>query len=284
MPNFGMVSAKEVLARLIRGTGYKLPSVYHDDVLEWIVEGIGYIQTTTSLVTKSSGAKDCPDEIIIHNHCAPLPCGFINILAVENENGNRLHEGSDITDITLQTSSRHIGVGIDGDARISTFETDPFDHQTSTGVPATKPGTGVPWDGSDIVQERERTKGKQYYKIQGNYIQTSFECGHIRIHYLALPVDKEKYPLIPNNENFKQALEWHLIRRLIGAGYQHPVFSWDKADEQFGIYAGRAMNEVSFASLDTRARSWRSTVRLIPPDNYDSDFFINSEQPETLFK
>ncbi len=284
MPQFGHTSAKEVLANVIRGIGYRLPSVYHDDILEWIPEGANLIQTTTSLVTKSSGAVDCPDEIIVHNHCAPLPCGFVNILAVEDENGNRLPEGGDITDITLQTSSRHIGVGLDGDARISTFETDPFDHQTSTGVPTTQPGTGVPWDGSDIVPERLSKKGNQYYKIQGNYIQTSFECGHIRIHYLALPVDKEGYPLIPNNQNFKQALEWHVIRRLIGAGYQHPVFNWDKANEQFDIYACRAMNEVSFASLDTRARTWRSTVRLIPPDSYSSDFFIGSEQPETLFK
>lgn len=284
MPHFGFTSAKEVLARVIRGVGYKLPSVYHDDILEWLPEGINYIQTTTSLVTKSSGDMDCPDQIVTRNHCAPLPCGFVSILAVEDEHGLRLPEGSDITDITLQTSARHVGVGIEGEARITTFEANPLDYQTSTGAPTTKPGTSIPWDGSDIVQRKERHHSRQYYKIQGNYIQTSFESQYIRIHYLALPTDKEGYPLIPNNENFKQALEWHILRRLIGAGYQHPVFSWDKVDEQFNIYAGRAMNEISYASLDTRARTWRSTVRLIPPYQYDRDFFIGAEQGEHIMK
>lgn len=285
MPNFKQVSAKEILARVIRGTGYKLPSVYQDDILEWIVEGIGYVQTTQTLITESSGEQDCPGELLVSNHCVELPCGFISILAVEDEYGNRIPEGGDITDITLQTSARHRGNQSNQDTRISTFEVNPYQHQTSAGVPTTTPGSSVPIFGQDLTSSANiRSNKRAYYKIQGNYLQTSFESGFVRIHYLALPVDKEGYPTIPDNENFKQALEWHIIRRLIGSGYQHPIFSWDKADEQFEKFAARAVNEVSFASLDTRARTWNSTVRLIPPHSYANDFFIGSESGERILK
>lgn len=290
MPQYITTSAKEVLARVIRGTGYKLPSMYQDDILEWIPEGINYISTTTSLVTKSSGEQGMPGELWSKNHTVGLPLGFVSILAIEDENGMRVPEGGDITDITVQTSVRHVGISVEGEARVTTFNANPFAFQTSDGTPTTKPGaTGIPWDGSDITKQSNipqlaTSNRRTYYKIQGNQIQTSFQEGFIRIHYLALPVDNDGYPLIPNNENFKQALEWHVIRRLIGSGYNHKVFNYQYADEQFEKFAGRAMNEISYASLDTRARTWRSTVRLIPPDNFSGDFFINSEQPEDLNK
>src|SRR5687768_8370191 len=99
MPNHAMVSAKEVLARVIRNTGYKLPSVYHDDILEWMPEAIGMLSVTQSLVTESTGNVDCPGEIRISGHSACLPHGFVNIIAVEDEYGRRLPEGGDVTDL-----------------------------------------------------------------------------------------------------------------------------------------------------------------------------------------
>lgn len=272
MPNYAMVSAKEVIARVIRATGYKLPSTYHDDLLEWLPEGIGYLQMTKSLVTKSSGDIDCPDEILVKNYCAPLPCGFITILSVEDENGVRLGSSASVRDMTSPLSDT---AGITT-ARVSSFEVNPFQHQTSTGLPTDEAGNIPPYylDGSDIVQV-PTTSGPEYYKIQGNYIQTSFECGFIKMHYLALPTDKEGYPLIPDNQNFKQALEWHVMRRLIGAGYEHKVFTYQYCDQQFDIYANRARNEVSYPSLNDMEKAYRTNIRLVPPIGYADQFFVN---------
>jgi len=285
MPRFPLVSGKQVLARVIRSLGYKLPSTYYDDILEWIPEGTGYLQATNYLVTKSTGDIDCPGEISIKNFCAPLPCGYISLLAVEDENGRRLPEGGDVTDITSQSSLRHTNVGNTGQPRVSAFSVNPYQHQTSDGLPSDEPSSSFPFLGEDV--EPNNTGGVRtthYYKIQGNYIQTSFEEGFVKIHYLALPVCEEGYPLIPDNENFKQALEWHIIRRLIGSGYEHKVFDYKYADEQFEKFAARAMNEISYYSPDGAARLNRSFVRLIPPFHFQEDFFINSEQPERLYK
>lgn len=278
---FALVSGKQILANVIRGTGYKLPSSYFDDILEWVPEGLDMLQATSTLVKTSTGDMNCPGELLVSNHCVALPCGFVAIAAVEDEYGRRLPEGTDSTDLTNQSSIRH---NSDTSTRPNTFNVDPYVHQTSAGVPDEAPDASIPYFGEDLTSDSTTSRTNNYYQIQGNYIQTSFESGYIKLHYWALPVDKEGYPLIPNNSNFKYALEWHIIRRLIGAGYQHPVFSWKEANEQFEFYAARAMNEISYPSEDSMAKLNRSLVRLIPPTNYYEDFGVAGEQPEILRK
>jgi hypothetical protein len=282
MANTRLVSGKEVLARVVRALGYKLPSTYADDILEWIPEGLGMLNITRALDIKSTGDPDCVGELQVKNFCVELPCDFQALLAIEDEFGRRLPEGGDVTDLQGQSSIRHLGSEVG--YRPNTFVVNPYLHQTNDGLPTDEPGAALPFFGQDIEQEQESNRRASYYKIVGNRIQTSFEEGFIKLHYLALPVCEEGYPLIPNNENFKQALEWHVLRRLIASGYEHRVFTYQYADEQFEKYAGRAMNEVSYPSLDSASRLHRTLVRLIPPYRFYDDFFIGSEQPEHLRK
>lgn len=284
MPHHREVSAKEIMARVIRNAGYKIPSVYHDDMLEWIPEAIGMLGATKYLETKSTGKIDQPGAINISNHFAPLPCGLITILAVEDKDGRLLPEGGDITDVTNATSQRHKGIAdTDFEIRPTLFEVNPLDHQTQDGTPTTKPGSTVPIYGEDI-KKVDSFESKHYYKLSGNSIQASFESGFLRIHYLALPVCEEGYPLIPDNENFKSAVAWYVLMMLIGAGYEHRVFTWERARQEWETYAARAMAEISYPSLDTAARVNRSIIRLIPPYHFYEDFFVNSEQTQRMYK
>lgn len=287
MPKYQFISGKAILAQVIRSLGYKLPSTYHDDILEWIGEGLGLMQVTNSLVLQSSGDEGCPGEINTSNYCASLPCGFVSVIAAEDCYGNRLPEGGDQTDMQSTSSNRGVNVASSQSVRVSSFEVNPFNHQTSTGLPTNSAGTRPPYyvDGQDIQKDNGRDgRVNNYYKIQGNYIQTSFECGFVKLHYYAIPVDAEGYPMIPDNSNFKLGLEWHIIRRLIGSGYKHDVFSYQYADQQCELYMGRGMGEVSFYTPEGAAKLNRSFVRLIPPYEFYENFFVNSEQPERLNK
>lgn len=268
MPNYRLVSAKEVLARVIRALGYKLPSTYHDDILEWTAEGIGMLQVTRSLEKVSTGDIDCPGEVLVTNYCAPLPCGFITMIKVEDQYGCKILSSSEIENTRSTTSQS---------ARANVFAVDPYATPTSdgsSGYPTENPNTFVNIQGGDLTSA-SISSTNDYYEIQGNHIQTSFEEGFIKIYYLSMPVCKEGYPLIPDNQNLKQALEWHVIKRLIGSGYVHKVFSYDKADEQFEKYAGRAMNEVSSQSLDDAELAFSNNIRLVPPIGYADQFFVN---------
>lgn len=280
MPKTTFISGKVVLANLIRGLGYKLPSSYADDVLEWIPEGMGLLQPTNSLVIKSTGDEGCPGELLVENHCVKLPCGFVYIIALEDEFGNRIPEGGDIRNLTSQSAR----FGPTSSARINVFGVNPNLHQTSDGTPTEEPGYSIPIYGEDIEVVSSSSTTNKYYQINGNYIQTSFECGFVKLHYYSLPVDEEGYPMIPANKNYELALEFHLIKRLVMSGYKHPVFDYRLADQEFEKYAARAVSEVSYPSPDSMNRVMRSTVRLIPVDSMYSDFFIGSEAPEVLRK
>lgn len=282
MPEHRMVSAKAVISDVVRNTGYKLPSMYHDDILEWIPEGINFLSVTPSMITLSTPSKDCPGELIVCNHSAPLPCGFVTIMAVEDENGRIIPEGGDVTD--LRSTSKRASTAHNNE-RQTVFEVNPMLHQTSDGTPTTAPGTSVPIYGQDIVPAFTVTPKKaSYYKIQGNQIQLSFPDGFIKIHYLALPTCSEGYPLMPENQATRTALYWYIIMMLIGAGYKHPVFTFKEAKEYWEEYANQSMNEITYPSLDKMARIQRSTVRLISPVHYYEDFFTNSEQGERIYK
>lgn len=48
------------------------------------------------------------------------------------------------------------------------------------------------------------------YKIQGSCIITSIREGQIEIAYMAMPLDSEGYPLIPDNSSYSRALELYI--------------------------------------------------------------------------
>lgn len=48
------------------------------------------------------------------------------------------------------------------------------------------------------------------YKIQGNCIITSIPEGEIEIAYMAMAIDKDGYPLIPDNSSYSRALELYI--------------------------------------------------------------------------
>lgn len=48
------------------------------------------------------------------------------------------------------------------------------------------------------------------YKIQNHRIFTSEESGYVEMSYLALAIDEDGLPLIPDNSKFTRALEWYI--------------------------------------------------------------------------
>lgn len=274
-------SGKEILAKLIRMTGGKLPSVYYDDILEWIPEAIDLLSQTKTFETTSTPEIGCGKYAQVKNHIYCMPKDLVSILAIEDCYGRIIREGGDITDLRTQTTRAHT---FPSESRVTVFEVNPLTHQTSDGTPTTAPGTSIPIYGQDIELQAEDSSRPAYYKISGNYIQFSFEEGDIRIHYLKRPLDKDGYPLIPDNENFKLATAYYVMSMLIAAGYEHKIFSYQQCQEEFEKFGGRALAEISYPSLDSVARLNRSFIRLVPPFHFYEDFFVASERGEILNK
>lgn len=116
-----------------------------------------------------------------------------------------------------------------------------------------------------------------YYTEMG-YINTSFCDGTIRLYYLEVPLDDEGFPLIPDNENYKQALYWYVRGMMIGAGYPDPVFKYSDCEQKFELHGARALGEIRYPSTDQTEAVYNNQVRLIFNDNAWANFFENSSE------
>jgi hypothetical protein len=271
-------SVEEVIARVASGMGGNLPGQALSDMVDWIGEAMGQLKTKYQLVTKSTPSCGVAGEIRTENHIAPLPCGMVELVAVEDEYGRRMGTGSDMIDITSQSARYYKGLeDSNSDARPTTFN------------PNTKSygdGEAIPWDGSDI-EETINPNVKHYYKVQGNKIQTSGPSMFVKLHYLAIPTDKKGYPLVPDEDNYKYALEWYILMRLIGAGYPHPLWKGERGylqcESRFEKYAARAIANITYPTVDQMEKFRRSWAeRLIFPYNYWEDFGIGYEQGQNI--
>lgn len=283
-------SVKEVIGRVIDDVGGKLPNHYFDPMLEWIPQGIRLLETKYQLVKKSTGnwcdGEPEPTALITKNHVTPIPKDAMEIMAVEDEYGERVRYASSVIDFTNQTDRYSTGRGEFNDGRATNFQVDVFDHKGAN--PATAgPASTVPYDGSDIKQVSPRGNTARTYKVQGNMIQTSEECMFIKLHYFALPTDQDGYLLVPDVEEYKQALGYYVMRQLIGAGFDHPVFKgpngWKHYDSLFEFWAGRALGVIKYPSQD-RMEKLRTgfAERLIPAHHAYNDFFTGIEQTQNI--
>ena len=271
-------SVEEIIARVASGMGGNIPGQAISDMVDWIAEGMGELKTKYQLVIKSTPSCGEAGEIRTKNHVARLPCGITDLIAVEDEYGRRVSNGSDMIDTTNQSAKYYKGLqDTDSDARTTTFN------------PNTKSygnGEAIPWEGSDIEQSTN-PQVSRYYKIQGRMIQTSEPSMFVKLHFLSIPVDQKGYPLIPDEENYKNALEWHILRRLIGAGYPHPLWKGERGylqcESRFEKYASRAIGKIKYPTVDRMEKFRKSWAeRLIFPYNYWEDFGIGYEQGQSI--
>lgn len=122
--------------------------------------------------------------------------------------------------------------------------------------------TGVYHNGHRIPM-RGKGCGDWYDVIPGG-LQTSICDGTIEIHYLALPMDDEEFPLIPDDEDYKQAIYWYVRFMMIGAGYEDKVFTAIQCNDKFELHAARAKGKIRYPSVEMMTDRIPSITRYLP--------------------
>lgn len=256
-------SIQEVIARVIRNTRVQ-DSSYLVDMVEWIPEAMGYMRTKQEM-------KYDYKDVEISFHKGKMPCGLNILQAVEYE-GKRLN---------YRNSVKHY----------------------ATGSSTPTESNAIPLFVSEVtVQNQEEFTGKEnhiwksdlksinecslhekhYYQTELDYINTSFADGTVRLHFLGLPVASDGFPLIPDNENYKEALYYYVRAKMIGCGYVDSVFKEQELLQRFEAYAARAMGQIKYPSVDVMESRINTHVRFIPPANYWESFF-KTDSPEPMY-
>lgn len=244
------VSIESVIARVIRNTRIQDSSYLHD-MKEWIPEAMGLMQTKTVLSSRF-------EDVQIDFHKGKLPCSLHHIQAVEY-NGRRLREGASVKNIA---TSQKIP------------DSDPI--VTSTLAP-TVTDDHVFWGPQFSSDSAEGCNAlplcSEYYQVEMGYITTSFADGTVRIYFAAQPVDENDLPLIPDNENYKQALYYYCRAMMIGAGYHDTVYNLTSLMTLFEVHAARAISQIRYPSVDSMPDKVTSMVRFLPQENYFDNYF-----------
>lgn len=237
-----MVSSKQIIAKVFRDFKPDNGS-FVADAYEWIGEALEFIGVYSGLEKKS-------DEVVIENFRGSLPCDLHLISRVEH-NGNYLKYGDNVR----QHSFHRTGVTNPhaSEVVVTAYETDPQNAQVFKEVSSATLNKG------------------EFYQLNPGVINTSFESGTVTMHYMSLPIDKDCFPMVPDNQTVKEAITWYIYRQMMMGGYKHPVFNWQLCDAKWEEYCGKGQNDLMFPSPD-KVHAWIDVWASMTPSIQHYDF------------
>lgn len=121
------------------------------------------------------------------------------------------------------------------------------------------------------------------YKINNNTIHTNIKDMKLEIAYYAVPTDDRGYPLIPDDEKIKEAIEYTIIERLDYKAMRQGKLTRDiyKHSEQSKYYAvAAAITNAAMPSVDQAQAIINSWMRMIPSTNSHRNGFANENIAE----
>jgi hypothetical protein len=121
-----------------------------------------------------------------------------------------------------------------------------------------------------------------YYRLEGNCINFPIADCEVTLITKRLKVDSRGLPMIPDNENYKEAVYWYVRAKMIESGYVDPVFNWTDCIKNHQLYGARAISEIRYpstAEMDARVAEmyqWNDPVKSTELTTYTP-----STRPET---
>ena len=106
---------------------------------------------------------------------------------------------------------------------------------------------------------------EESFSLNPNYIVTSFEEGEVLISYKSIATDDEGYPLVPDNQYYKEALFWYCFMKLILRGYMPKTdIDYGFAESRWKFYCSGARNKANYPDLSKYQRFREVWVGLLP--------------------
>lgn len=126
--------------------------------------------------------------------------------------------------------------------------------------------------------------GKETYFVNGDYLVTSFEEGEVTVSYMTFETDKDGFPLVPDNQYFREALFWYCFKKILMSGYtpKNKDMNYEVAENQWRFYCTGARNKANYPDIGQYQRFADIWVGLIPPKRLFEKGF-NLEDPKPFY-
>lgn len=123
------------------------------------------------------------------------------------------------------------------------------------------------------------------YNITNNMITTSFRTGTLLLQYLAIPLDDDRLPLIPDDVSYKDALFWKVVYHLSLRGYEFRNNQLSNIQFTRSLWLKYCMQARAGANMpdpDMYERLKNNWLRLVPDHNQYQKLFADLGAQEKL--
>lgn len=127
--------------------------------------------------------------------------------------------------------------------------------------------------------------GLPTYKIQGNVIITSIKEGTIEVSYRAMLLDDEGFPMIPDDQTFKRAVEYYIKMRYFEILFDQGQITaqvYSNACTQYNNYIAQAQIHLIMPTEDEMETITNIWCNLIPRVKEHKNGFANLHNREYL--
>lgn len=255
-----------------------------ENAIAWTAELIGLIGTPYVYVEKTTDGLDgMPTYLTVSNYKCKLPDDLENLISIRrvnvSENGGVIGHYPMIeasgTFFPIQDVNEGSTVVWNPLVNIDEFtpQTEDFVH-TRESYELTTNNVGL---------------GNAYeYKLDHGYVNTNFADGAIQIAYKGHPIDADGFPLIPDDEKFKNALKYHIIHKIDWRNWrQNPSPQNASIKNDSGQlrdwYVGAARNKSHIPSVDKMEAIKNMWLRSNPKVNEHSNGFNSLNKQEVRY-
>lgn len=231
---YNYTSSKAIITKVFRDSGIQRND-WIKDAVEWIGESLEAIGAAPQLEDKSQILRT-------RSHKTPLPADLFRISEIRYGTGNFEKD---------EKPTRE-------DFNIVLKYGDPSNH------PSLIEEDSSVYKGANSAQES--------FILEPGYIKTSFESDWILITYLGFALDDDNFPMVPDHYEYKQALYWYIIMKLLERGWDHPAgISWDIAEKRWLKYCTQARNKANMPDESKYEQFFESWVTMVPHLNYRTE-------------
>jgi hypothetical protein len=293
MAIYKTVSSKVVIRKIFRDLKPSKDN-WIDDAIEWIGEALEHIGAAPQLCQ-----KQCVLNIKDHKTMMPSDLYYINQVAINNKVSIASSEELD----TLTSKVKDLQDQIK-DAQASGLEysdTASVLHDINSRIVILE---NVYFSGDVNMQPlqygastfhrsmhcdgciNENINYEETYIVDCDYIKTSFKTGKICISYMALPIDDDCYPLVPQDISYQEAMFWYVYKKMLLSNPQikNNGIDYNFADQKWKYYCTQARNAANFPDIDRMESFMNQWVRLIPQISSHDLAFENLNTRENLYR
>ena len=267
-----------VIDKIVRDLGLGHNEIPYADFIEWIAEALVHIGSYQQFVEKET-------MIVIENYEGRFPCDLYKVKRLKRGTETPRCSDGGYWGGTFQNFLIRNGLDVD--------ELNAYDRHITLNDPGLRKVHGNnPFDvlnnklqhNSNLGHFKTNNVTNLDYNINFDKITTAFESGIIEVQYIAMPIDEDGFPLIPDDQSFRDALFWKVAMQLCMRDpdlFKNPQLkNYDYVRSRWNFYCSQARASANMPDIHAMERLKNNFLSLIPRYNADLNNYAELGKPQ----